>query len=308
MSQPILDVKNLTKQFDRFIAVDDVSFSVAEGEVLGLLGPNGAGKTTTIKTLLGLITPTSGSINYFGKDFSQHREYCLAKINFASAYSQIQVRLTVYENLRIYAGLYGISKPKPRILELFELLEITSLKDQLFWKLSSGQKTRVIIAKALLNKPRLILMDEPTAFLDPDIAQKVLELIYQLQEKEKVSILYTSHHMDEIEKVCDRVIFLRSGKIIIEDTPLGLTKRIGLGIAKLLLTFDSEQTPVKEYLKNQKYQHEFTRTHMVEIQLPERDIPKVLFGLSKQGVWLTEIDVEKPNLEDVFLSIAKGNV
>lgn len=306
MAHPVLEVKNLSKRFETFTAVDGISFSVAEGEILGLLGPNGAGKTTTIQMLLGLITPTSGTISYFGKDAVQHRVEIAAKINFASAYSQVQGKMTIYENLRIFAGLYDIASPQKKISELLELLEIAEFKNELFWKLSSGQKTRVLIAKSLLNNPRLILMDEPTAFLDPEIAAKVLDLIYELQRTQKVSILYTSHRMDEIEKVCERVIFLQRGKIVIEDTPLGLTKRIGT--ARLKLAFDGAQHPVRTYLTQEKYSHSFPRKYMVEIEVTESDIPKVLFGLSNKGVWLTEIQIQKPNLEDVFLSVAKGTL
>ncbi len=300
----ILEVSGLTKQFGGFTAVDHISFSVGEGEIVGLLGPNGAGKTTTIQMLLDLVTPTVGNIAYFGKPFPKEREYCLSRINFASAYTHVQSRMTVAQNLSIYAGLYGVPHAKKKIEELLGLLEIPELANQLFWHLSSGQKTRVVLAKALLNSPRLLLMDEPTASLDPDIANKVVELILLLQKKEGVSILYTSHNMAEVEQVCDRVMFLDHGKVVAEDTPLGLTKR--LGNARLILTFDGERSPVERYLDKESHAHTFPRPHVVEISVAEAEIPKVLFGFAKHKVWITNIDVEKPNLEDVFLSIAKG--
>jgi ABC-2 type transport system ATP-binding protein len=304
MADNILEVKDLTKHFGDFTAVDNISFSVKEGEIVGLLGPNGAGKTTTIQMLLDLITPTAGSIVYFGKPFPKERTYCLSRMNFASAYSHVQSRMTVEENMRIYAGLYEVPNSNKKITELLELLEIGELASELFWHLSSGQKTRVILAKALLNSPKLILMDEPTASLDPDIANKVVELIQALQKKEGVSILYTSHNMEEVERLCDRVMFLSHGKIVAEDTPLGLTKRVGNSI--LVLTFDGEQKPVAHYLEKETYEHTFPREHVVEISVPEADVPKVLFGFRKHKVWITEIDVRKPDLEDVFLSIAGG--
>lgn len=303
--ETILEVKNLTKKFNGFTAVDNISFTVKEGEIVGLLGPNGAGKTTTIHTLLDLITPSSGTIKYFGREFPKEREFCLTHINYASAYARIQSKMTVRQNLSIYAGLYGVHNAKRRIAELLQLLEVEEAVDLLFWKLSSGQKTRIVLVKALLNNPKLILMDEPTASLDPDIAAKVIELIQKLRKEEHVSILYTSHNMEEVEKICDRVVFLDHGRIVAEDTVLGLTKRVGE--ASLLLTFDTKDNAVSTYLKEKGFAFEFLRAHVVEVKLQEIDIPKVLFGLSNAGVWLTNIEIEKPDLEDVFFSIVRGN-
>jgi ABC-2 type transport system ATP-binding protein len=304
MASSILEVSNLTKQYGEFTAVNNISFSVKEGEIVGLLGPNGAGKTTTMQILLGLTTATSGKIEYFGREFPKEREYILSRINFASAYTQIQGRLTVIENFRIFAGLYEVDGAEKRIRELLSLLEIEQTVHSLFWTLSSGQKTRVILAKALLNRPQLILMDEPTASLDPDIANKVLELILELQKKEKTTILITSHDMAEVEELCDRVIFLDHGKIVAEDTPLGLTKKIGT--STLTITFDGPQEPVAKYFKQKKYAYVFPRPHVATLVLPEKEIPSILFGLSKTNIWVTDIDIKKPNLEDVFLSVAKG--
>ena len=300
----ILTVSGLTKKFGGFTAVNHISFRVKEGEIVGLLGPNGAGKTTTIQMLLDLVTPSAGTISYFGKPFPKEREYILARINFASAYAHVQSRMTVREDLGIYAGLYDVKNPGQKIRELLQLLEIEALEHELFWHLSAGQKTRVILAKALLNSPRLLLMDEPTASLDPDIANTVVEFIQQLQKKEGVSILYTSHNMTEIERLCDRVMFLDHGKIVAEDTPLGLTKRVGS--SRLILTFDGDQAPVAAYVTRGGHAFRFPRKHVVEITLAEDIIPKVLFGFAKEKIWITEIAVEKPDLEDVFLSIAKG--
>lgn len=234
MKKTVLEVQNLTKTYGSFTAVNEISFSVKEGEIVGMLGPNGAGKTTTIQMLLGLTYPTSGSIEYFGKVFEKNREFCLSRINYASAFSHVQGKITIRQNLTIFAGLYDVKQPQERISELLEILEIKKYENELFWHLSEGQKTRVILAKALLNHPKLILFDEPTASLDPDIAEKVTILIKELQEKEHVAMLYTSHDMQEVEKICDRVMIMDQGKIVAEDTPLGLTKRIGT--ARLILT------------------------------------------------------------------------
>ncbi|KKS84482.1 MAG: ABC transporter, ATPase subunit [Candidatus Gottesmanbacteria bacterium GW2011_GWB1_43_11] len=254
--------------------------------------------------LLGIMTQTSGTVSYFGKEFTQHREEILSKINFASAYSHLQSRITVRQNLTIMAGLYDIRDPNKRIDELLDLLEVRDLVDKLYWHLSSGQKTRVVLVKALLNKPRLILMDEPTASLDPEIAQKVVELIRTLRQKENVAILYTSHNMAEVEELCDRVMIMDKGRIVAEDTPLELTKKIGT--ARLIVTFDAKQEIVGKYLTEKDYIHSFPRDHVVSIEVSEQDIPKVLFGLGENGVWITEVDIKKPNLEDVFLAIAGG--
>lgn len=303
--QTVLEVKNLSKTFGKFIAVNDISFSIREGEIVGLLGPNGAGKTTTTQMLLGLIIPDSGTIAYFGRNFMGERREVLGQINFASAYSKVQAKLTVRQNLTVYANLYGLVKIGERISEVLDFLEAEDLADTLFWKLSSGQKTRVILAKALLNHPRLILMDEPTASLDPDIAAKVLNLIRQLQEKEQVALLYTSHNMDEVEKICDRVIFLNHGSIVAEDTPFGLTKRVKVG--RLTITYDGPKEPIAAYLEEKQFKYNLPRPQVVVVELPDEEMAGVLFGLSKRNVWITEINVEKPDLEDVFLSIVKGD-
>ena len=301
-----LEVKNLTKTYAGQTAVDRLSFTLHEGEILGLLGPNGAGKTTTIQMLLGLTTPDSGSIRYFGKEFSENREFCLTRINFTSAYSNVQHKLTVRQNLKIYSGLYSLDHPDGKISELSYIFGIDKHLDQVFWKLSSGQKTRVNLVKMMLNSPKLILMDEPTASLDPEIVAKVLELIVKLQKKEGMSILYTSHNMTEVERVCDRVMFLDKGLKVAEDTPLGLTKLVGN--VTLKITFDGNQEPVSKYLDEKRLRFTFIRKHVVEIKLKEDTVPETLFGLSKRLVWLTNIDIIKPTLEDVFLSIAKGGM
>ncbi len=301
----MLEVSRLTKEYRDLRAVDQISFGVKKGEILGLLGPNGAGKTTTIQMLLGLTLPTSGKIKYFGRDFLKNRSEILKRINFSSTYTNMQRRLSVWQSLRVYGGFYGIKNIEKQIKEVVEILEIEPFLDKLFWKLSSGQRTQVNLARSLMNDPELMLMDEPTASLDPEVRFRVLELVKRLQKTKKMSVLYTSHDMDEVARVCDRVIFLDKGKIVAEDSPLGLTKRVGS--SKLEITFDGKQNAVEKYLKSEKRKYEFTRKHVVEINLREADVPKVLFGLSKVGVWMTDIDIKKPNLEDVFLSVAQGD-
>ena len=300
----VLQVKNLTKRFGSFTAVDSISFELREGEVLGLLGPNGAGKTTTIQTLLGITTPNSGEIRYFEKDFSQNRQDCLQMINYTSAFNTLQSRTTVWENLLVFANLYLIDEPKKKIMELVEYFEIKDLLDSQYKYLSSGEKTRVNFIKALLNDPKIILMDEPTASLDPDIADKTLSLIEQIKKNKKISILYTSHNMNEIDRICDRVIFLSQGKIVAEDTPLNLTKKIET--TTLRLTFDKGKKIIEKYLIANKQEFEFSKDNIVIIKTKEKLVPKLIFGISSEGIWMTDIEIQKPTLEDVFLQISRN--
>jgi ABC-2 type transport system ATP-binding protein len=222
---PILQAENLVKTFGDFTALDGLSFTVAQGESLGLLGVNGAGKTTAMNLLLGLTTPTSGTVRIFGLEFWKHRIEILRQINFSSAYTSLPSNLLVWQNLIVFAKLYGVPRPKQRIEALLELLDITHLRKSVTGRLSAGESTRVNLAKALLNEPRLLLLDEPTASLDPDIADRVRKLLRKLQQDTGLSILYTSHNMRDIEEVCDRLIFLHGGKVLAEGTPGDIYER-----------------------------------------------------------------------------------
>jgi ABC-2 type transport system ATP-binding protein len=299
----VLTVNDLSKKYGSFVAVDSISFSVEKGKILGFLGPNGAGKTTTIQMLLGISSTTSGSIEYFGKDFFKNRQEILQRINFASAYNTLQGRISVWENLVVFARLYSVKNAEKKVKELLEYFEISDLLSQRFWDLSAGQKTRVNIIKAMLNKPELLLLDEPTASLDPDIADKVLTFVEQLKNDEKLSILYTSHNMEEVTRICDEVIILNHGKIVAQDTPLQLTKRIDA--AQLKLTFEGSQERMKKYLSSKKQNYTFHNKFTVNIDTKESLIPKLIFGLTNEDIYITDIEVKKPTLEDVFLSIAR---
>jgi len=305
----ILEVKNLKKQFGPppggFKAVENISFSLKRGEILGFLGPNGAGKTTTIHMLLGILTPTSGSISYFGKDLNTHKQEILGRINFASSFNTLQGRITVYENLLVFGLLYGVQKIQQKIKELASTLEFEENLNKLYWDISAGQKTRVNLAKALINDPEVLLMDEPTASLDPDISDKLLTYIEELKRKRNISILYTSHEMDEVTRICDRVIIMSNGSIVAHDTPIGLTKRIKKAV--LQLTFDAPKKDVEAFLKKHKYDYKFVNDYIVRIKLKEEiDTPKIIFDMGKAKIWITDIEVEKPSLEDVFIQIARS--
>lgn len=223
----IIQVNKLRKTFKTATAVDDVTFSIEEGKITGLLGPNGAGKTTTIQMILDLVTPTSGQILIFGKDMKHHREEILQQVNFSSAYITLPGNLTVFENLSTFARLYGVRNRKERIQELADFFDINDLLKKMTNSLSTGQLTRVNLAKSLLNQPRLLLLDEPTASLDPDIADRTRTLLKKIQHDWQVTILYTSHNMEEVEEVCDRVIFLQKGKIVDDGSPAELVKKYG---------------------------------------------------------------------------------
>lgn len=225
MSEVLLSIQKIIKRFDDFTAVDGVTLEVQAGETVGLLGVNGAGKTTLMNMILGLITPTEGSIHAFGMDLARHRIEILKRTNFCTTYATLPGNLKVHHNLEIFARLYQVQRPKEKVAELLELLEITRLADKITGQLSAGESTRVNLAKALLNDPELLLLDEPTASLDPDIADKVRKLVRRIQRERHPAILYTSHNMRDIEEVCDRVMFLHEGTILAEGTADQITER-----------------------------------------------------------------------------------
>jgi ABC-type multidrug transport system, ATPase component len=224
-SGTVLEASGLRKAFGSFVAVDDVSFAIARGEILGLLGPNGAGKTTTIQMLLGLITPTAGTIRIFGMDLARHREAILQRVNFSSTYVSLPYTLSVRENLAVFGRLYGIKPLNPRIDAVMELLNLEDLADRQTRQLSSGQLTRLHLAKALLNEPELLFLDEPTASLDPDTADQIRQLLKRLRAERQLSILYTSHNMAEMQEMSDRVVFLSQGRVLATGTPQDLIAR-----------------------------------------------------------------------------------
>lgn len=227
MTQPVLDVRDLTKRFGAFTAVNGISFTIKPGEILGVLGPNGAGKTTTIQMLLGLVTPTGGSIRMFGLDLETHREEILQQVNFSSTYISMPMSLTVEENLRVVARLYGLADGERKIGEIVKKLEMDEFREKVTRKLSSGQMTRLTLAKALLTEPKILFLDEPTASLDPDIAHKIRALLKEARQASGLSILYTSHNMQEMEAMSDRIIFLQRGRIVAEGTAAEIVARFG---------------------------------------------------------------------------------
>ena len=240
----IVQVEGLRKEFQGTVAVADLSFQIRRGEIVGLLGANGAGKTTTLHMLLGLITPTRGTIRIFGLDFPRHRVSILQRCNFVSAYVALPWNLRVRQNLRIFAELYGVNRPRERIEELLELFEVRELGDEITGQLSSGEQTRVNLCKALLNDPELLLLDEPTASLDPDMADKVRRILRRYRDEKGTTMLYTSHNMRDVEEVCDRVLFLHQGRLLAEGTPRQIVEQFhSHSLEEVFITIARGQEP-----------------------------------------------------------------
>lgn len=229
MSEPILEVTHLSKTYkDGLEAVHDISFSVKKDETVGLLGPNGAGKTSTISMILGVLEPTAGEVNIFGKSLRENRTEILSRMNFTATYTFLPSNLTVAQNLFIFSLLYAISHPRERVKELLDEFDLEQFADTKTGVLSSGELSRLNLAKAFINMPELLLLDEPTASLDPSSADIMRKKIKAYQEERSgVGIVWTSHNMNEIEEVCDRVLFISHGKILLDGNPRTLPQEHG---------------------------------------------------------------------------------
>jgi ABC-2 type transport system ATP-binding protein len=227
MPAPAIEVKDLVKRYPSAVAVDGISFTVARGVVTALLGGNGAGKTTTLSILLGLLLPTAGTVHVLGEDILRHRYRVLPRMNFSSPFVDLPHRLTVRQNLLIYARLYGLRRRRERIAALAADLQIGAFLDRQAGKLSAGQKTRVALAKSLLNEPDLLLLDEPTASLDPDTGDWVRSYLEAWQARTGATILMASHNMAEVERMCSNVLMMKAGKIVDRGSPAALIARYG---------------------------------------------------------------------------------
>lgn len=308
MQNFVLEVDNLTKKFTSktgdFTAVNNLSFSITHGEILGLLGPNGAGKTTTIQMLLGVLIPTTGTIKYFGKEFGEHKEELLQEINFASTYISLPWQFTIVEILEVFARLYNVKNRDKRIDKLLSAFEIDHLKNKNYYQLSAGEKTRVILAKAFLNFPKLILLDEPTASLDPEIAVKVREFLRREKQEYNVSMLFTSHNMPEVEEMCDRVIILNHGRTIEEDTPENLAKKISECEVELTI-IDTKKAIA--FFEEKEFPYEQNR-FLFKLTMDEKNIADFLTLLAQEKIEYQEISINKPELEDYFLKALEKSV
>ena len=214
MNKAIIEINNLSKKFNNIVAVKNINFKINKGKIIGLLGPNGCGKSTTIGMMLGLIKPSSGTVIINGQNIENNRTNILEKMNFISPYVELPKKLTVEENLKVYGRLYGIKNLKNKVFDLMEKLNLTEFRTRKTGELSSGQKNRVSLAKALINNPEILLLDEPTASLDPDVGDYIRSFIEEYASKNKATILLASHNMNEVERLCSEVMMMKNGQII----------------------------------------------------------------------------------------------
>ncbi|MBA3954611.1 ABC transporter ATP-binding protein [Candidatus Dependentiae bacterium] len=310
----VLKVDNLTKIFvsglwpfkkpQLYTAVNNISFDLKAGEILGFLGSNGAGKTTTIQMLLGTLTPSSGSMSYFGTDFRLFRIAALKKVGYASGYDKLPARLTVAENLDVVGRIYGIAEPyrSQQIEKLLKTFDMWPMRDRQTGTLSAGQATRVMLAKAFIADPQVVLLDEPTASLDPDIAREVRQFILAQRAERGTSILITSHNMSEVTELCDRVLVLKKGSIIANNTPTELAQSISK--IHLHLIISSGLNRAREYLQNAQLPFS-AKDNQLSIELDEHVIAQVLAYFGEHKIIYSHISIDKPTLEDYFLSMAK---
>lgn len=313
-SKPLLSIEFLTKIFEPkglflrknakpFTAVDNVSFSLEAGEIVGLLGPNGSGKTTIMHMLLGSLLPTHGSIKYFDKDFEKNRSEILQHIGFASSYLKLAPRLTIKENLDIFGRLYGLSHAQriDRIMLYLKAFNLWDIRTKEVASLSAGQTTRVMLSKAFLTNPKIVLLDEPTASLDPDIAYEIRQFILNEQRDRGIGLLLASHNMDEVSQMCNRALVLKHGKIIANDTPIALASRVSLARVKLTITHGMDTAVQYAQIHNLCYTiHGPTFT----IDIDEHSVGQLLICFAQSLVGYTHVAIEKPSLEDYFLQIA----
>ena len=227
MSSLAIEINNLSKQYRNTLAVKNINFKINKGEIIGLLGPNGCGKSTTIGMMLGLIKPTSGSVVINGQNIENNRTSLLEKMNFISPYVELPKKLTVEENLKVYGRLYGVKNLKDKIYNLMKKLNLTQFITRKTGELSSGQKNRVSLAKALINDPEILLLDEPTASLDPDVGDYIREIIEDFAANKGTTILLASHNMNEVERLCDEVMMMKNGEIIDKGKSIDLIEKHG---------------------------------------------------------------------------------
>ena len=227
MNKEVIEINNLSKQFKNTLAVRNINFKINKGKIIGLLGPNGCGKSTTIGMILGLIQPTSGKVIINGQNIENKRTNLLEKMNFISPYVELPKKLTVEENLKVYGRMYGVKNLNEKILDLMKQLNLTEFKTRKTGELSSGQKNRVSLAKALINDPEILLLDEPTASLDPDVGDYIRTYIESFASKKGATILLASHNMNEVERLCNEVMMMKNGEIIDKGTCNDLIKKHG---------------------------------------------------------------------------------
>ncbi len=311
--QNILEIKNLTKKFisgifnpKKFIAVDNVSFELSEGEILALLGANGAGKTTLMQMLLSTLTPTSGSIKYFGKSLKKHRSEILKQVGFASSYTKLPPNLLVKENMVILGNLYGLTD-KEALQNSFELLEKLNMA-HLFAKkngvLSAGQSAIVQIVKALMIKPKIVILDEPMAALDVDIAQQARDLIKNYNKENGLAVIITSHNMEEVEQLVDRVLIMQEGKLIANAKPSVLIKKV----RNAHIQISTEQIDSFKKFLQEKDIKWLLNENEFSFKIDEKIITDFLEDLQEKHIKFSQISIKRPTLEDYFKIVNKNRI
>ncbi len=275
---PLVRARALTKKFDSQTAVDRIDFDIWPGEIVGFLGPNGAGKTTTIRMLMNILNPTSGELTLFGHNYKHTRVKILSQMNASSGSLTLPGKLTVAENLRVFADMYGIPRPTDRIEALLRKFDLNELQNRSLYSLSTGQQVRVALAKAFLNQPKLLLLDEPTASLDPDVADRVREFLLNVVREEGTTVFLTSHNMLEVEKVCSRVLFLNDGKIQAEGTPKELAQRA----RRWRVTING-----------------------ISSEMDSNDVGPHVTKLVRSGTDIESLSVHEPTLEEFFVRSAR---
>jgi ABC-2 type transport system ATP-binding protein len=298
----VLSVSNLTKIFGSFTAVDSASFALNQGEILGLLGQNGAGKTTTIQMLLGVLTPTSGSISYFGKPLGENLHKILEEVNFSSAYTNLPYNLLVSDCINYISYFYKIDDRASRVQEIITKFNLEALLKRRVAALSAGEQTRLNLAKAFINRPKIVLLDEPTASLDPENARIIRNFILEQQRNEGLSVIFTSHNMDEVEEVCDRVIFIDSGKITLNDTPDNLARKLDLSTVSFIL---GESTDRLVELSNKlSIKWEFHGAE-VSTKISETKVPELIQTLVNHKIPFHGLTINRASLEEYFFKDSK---
>lgn len=307
-----VEVKNLKKSYlykgKKIEAVRGISFDIKKGEIFGLLGPNGAGKTTTIDIISGILSKDNGTIKIFDKDPEKNHEFVRNRMNVSSAYYPLSGILSVYENLKVYAKLFGVKNYESRIKTLMKEFEISHLKNKRVGKLSSGEKTRVSLCKGLINNPKVLLLDECTVGLDPAIAEKTRNLIKQYHKEHKPAILFTSHYMFEVEELCKRVAFMSKGKII----SIGSTKALKQLIKKHTIQMHllSGHKEFEKFFKKKGLDIFFISKNVVKFEISARGdkLYSMLNALFKKGIKIKDLHIKRPTLDDVFIKIVKGEL
>jgi len=303
--QNYLSVQNLTKIYGKkkpFVAVDEISFDLKEGEILGLLGPNGSGKTTTIQMLLGTLSHTSGTILYFGKEFPRYRSEVLQSVSFASTYTSLPYILTVRENLKCFGLYYGIRDIDTKTDPLLERFGILDKKYSPISSLSAGQITRLMLVKAFFTNPKVVLLDEPTASLDPDMSAEVCTFLLEERKRTGLSILFTSHKMEEVSEICDRVIFLKNGKIVADDLPKNLARSISSYQLRLTIVDGMKRLIALAEKQNITYKVD---NRVIALFLDEKEIPNFLHAIMQQNIAYTSVQIKEPSLDDYFIKLAE---